>query len=91
MLGRVGSSTPVIPTPEAGVCTVYPIAIPVTTDLIHYSSPFNSCLRNVTGVLPFEPFSLFPCGRFSSEHFGFSKSIIFIIFQLAFGSDGFVV
>ena len=43
MLGRVGSSTPVIPTPEAGVCTVYPIAIPVTTDLIHYSSPFNSC------------------------------------------------
>jgi hypothetical protein len=34
---------PVIPTPEVGVCTPYPIAVPVTTDLIGYYSCFNSC------------------------------------------------
>jgi hypothetical protein len=44
-----------IPTPEAGVCTPYPIAIPITTDLIHYSSVFNSCdnfkVNDGTGVI----------------------------------------
>ena len=41
MMGRRISAD--IPTPENGVCTVYPIPIPVTSGLLHYSSPFNWC------------------------------------------------
>ena len=43
LLGQVAGGAPVIPTPEAGVCTVYPIPIPVTSGLISYVSAFNSC------------------------------------------------
>jgi hypothetical protein len=44
-----------IPTPEAGVCTVYPVAIPVSSDILGYYSVFNSCdnfkLNDGTGVI----------------------------------------
>ena len=53
MLGKGG--TVVVPIPEAGVCTPYPIPIPITSGLLSYVSVFNSCdnfkLNDATGAI----------------------------------------
>lgn len=55
--GFMGRNKGVIPVPQAGVCTVYPIPIPVTSGLIHYSSPFNWCDQydDLAGTNPISP------------------------------------
>lgn len=47
--GASGSTTP-----EAGVCTPYPTAIPVTSGLVSYTSVFNSCnnFQSFNGTSP---------------------------------------